>query len=81
MNAILWLLSPIGRYLALAIGIAAAFGGFVLKQRHDAVQAERARVEERKANDINRATTARQRVRTACERDKSKCLPNDWYRD
>jgi hypothetical protein len=81
MNALLWLLSPLGRYLALAIAIAAAFGGYVLKQRHDAVEAERARVEERKANDIGKATKARQRIRTACERDSSKCLPDRWFRE
>jgi hypothetical protein len=69
--------SPVG----IVVAAVTAFGGYVLYQRNDAVRDERARVEERKANDINKATQARQRIRTACERDKSKCLPDRWYRD
>lgn len=78
MNALIWLLSPLGRYLALALAIAAAFGGYVLKQRNDAVQDERAKVEVRKTNDIKKATKARVRVRGACDRAADCGMPNHF---
>jgi hypothetical protein len=67
--------------IVLIIAAASALGGYILYQRHDAVVEERARVEEIKVNDIKTATKARKRVRTACGRDKSKCVPDKWLRD
>jgi hypothetical protein len=67
--------------IVLIIAAAAALGGYILYQRHDAVVEERARVEEIKTNDIKTATKARKRVRTACERDRTRCVPDKWYRD
>lgn len=70
-------LSPAG----MAIAALAAFGAYTVYQRHDAVVDERAKVETRKINDVKKARKARDNVRSACERDRSKCLPDDWFRD
>jgi hypothetical protein len=76
-----FLLSPLYRWAIGALVIAALLGGFIIKQRHNAVVAERARVEQEKQDAIKKADEARERVRAACEHAPDKCVPDDWHRD
>lgn len=74
------LFSPLGRYVTIGLIIAALFGGYTLKQRHDAVIAERARVEQENQDAIQKANEARERLPVDCERSTDCGLP-DHFRE
>lgn len=76
-----FLISPIGRWVAGALIIAALLGGVYLKIRNDAQAEVIVRIEKEKTDAINTANAARDRLRTVCNSAPDKCLPDDWFRD
>lgn len=68
--------------IALAVVAAAgSIGGCVLKIKHDAVVAERVRVEKEKQDAIDDANKAKERLRRACDSNPDQCVRDDWFRD
>jgi hypothetical protein len=76
-----FLLTPLWRWAIAGVVVAAVLGGVLIKIQHDAVAVERARVEQEKADAVKKANEARERLRDACDRDASACVPEDNYRD
>jgi hypothetical protein len=76
------ILSPIGRWVATGLLIAALVGGFILKIQHDERRAVLVQIEQEKSDAINKAREARDRLRADCERSPADCvLPDRWFRD
>jgi hypothetical protein len=59
MAVILWLLSPIGRYVAVGAIIAAAFGGWTIKERLAQYHADQAKFQQEAADAVAKANAAR----------------------
>lgn len=79
--AVAWLMPPLRKHaLIAALGIAFA-GGAYLKIRHDAQADIIARIEQEKADAIDKALAAREHIRDLCQRDAAGCVPDDWFRD
>ena len=68
------------RALALAIGLA-LLSGVYLKIRHDAQAEVITRIEKEKTDAIDKARTARDRIRALCNRNPAQCVPDDYFRD
>lgn len=76
------ILSPIGRWVATGLLIAALVGGFILKIQHDERRAVLAKIEQEKSDAINKAQEARERLRDLCSSAPADCvLPDNWFRD
>lgn len=73
-----WRLGAIG---LAALALVGTIGGFVYKIKHDAVVAERVKVEAEKRDAIRKAGEARDRVRELCIDKPVGCVPDDWFRD
>lgn len=81
----MWSLLPLAwraGIIALAVVAAAgSIGGCVLKIKHDAVVAERAKVEKEKDDAIDDANKAKGRLRRACDSAPDQCVRDEWFRD
>lgn len=68
--------------IALAVlAISGGIGGCVLKVKHDAVVAERVKVEKEKQDAISKAGKAVEALRNLCRVDPKNCVPDEWFRD
>lgn len=76
MTLILWFLSPLGRYVGLALLVSAFVGGIYVKGQHD----EKVHIQEtiirESTKTITKATTAR---RAATERFDAGRMRNDGF--
>lgn len=81
----MWNLLPTTWKLGLIVAVVtAAIGGLTgvyFKIRHDAVVEERAKIEAEKRDAIDKAQTARTRIRELCDASPDKCVPDDFFRD
>lgn len=81
----IWAALPLAWRLGIvAVSLLAVVGtvsGIVLKIKHDAVVAERARVEKEKQNAIDQARKAVDLLRSRCRDNPTDCIPTDWFRD
>lgn len=75
---IAWRLSMIALAVLAMVG---GVGGCILKIKHDAVVAEREKVEREKQEAINKARRAVDILRARCRRDPSDCVPDEFFRD
>lgn len=69
--------------LQIMIGLAIAGGltGIYFKIKHDAVAAERAKVEKEKQDAIELASKAKDHIRARCAVDPDNCVRDEWFRD
>jgi hypothetical protein len=69
--------------LQILIGVAIAGGvtGIYFKIKHDAVAAERAKVEKEKQDAIDIARKAKDHIRARCDVDPANCVSDGWFRD
>lgn len=59
----------------------ACFGSYTIYVRHEAVVERNAEIEKERADAINTAANARQRIRDLCDRTPADCVQDDWFRD
>ncbi len=75
-------LSKVGRYVIGGLIVAGLLAGLYYKIRHDAQAALIVQIEKEKADAIEKARAARDRIRDLCARDPAGCLSdNGWWRD
>lgn len=81
----MWNILPLawkaGIILATVLALAGTGVGIVMKIRHDAVVAERAKVEAEKREAIQNANEVRDKIRARCLIDPATCVPDSWFRD
>lgn len=70
-----------GMIVLAVVAITGGIGGCVFKIKHDAVVAERAKIEQEKQDAINKAKKAVDILRDRCRADPATCVPDDWFRD
>lgn len=64
MNALVWIIGPIGRWVVTALGLAGLVVAFAADQRGKGAEKERARIEQEAAKNVKKADDVRERVRT-----------------
>lgn len=76
-----WFLTPIGKWVGIALVASVLIGSVVLKIQRDAAAMERAKIEQENSNAIDKAREARDSLRAACDRAPDDCVPDDNFRD
>lgn len=75
---IAFLLSPIGRYLAIGIAAVAIVGGVYTKGRLDGRASYKAKIERQIKDAVEKGTDARNNALRELDAGR---VPNDWFRD
>ena len=65
----------------ISLGVAGAGAGIYFKIRHNAVSAERAKIEKEKQDAISNANFAKDRLRALCAESPDRCVSEQWLRD
>lgn len=75
---IAFLLSPIGRYLAIAVAALAIVGGAYTKGRLDGRSSYKAKIERQIKDAVEKGTDARNNALRELDAGR---VPDDWFRD
>lgn len=81
MAVLLKLLEPFIGYIVGALALVGVLSGFYFKIKHDAVVADRAKIEQEKVDAISKANEAREHVRELCGGSIRTSCPAEWFRD
>ena len=70
------------RQMLLIVGVLTGAGSFIYgKGAYDAAVASAAKIEKEKADAINKANAARERLRRSFDRNPANGVPDRWLRD
>lgn len=75
-SVVSWILSPLGKYISIALLILAAVGGIYAKARVDQYRADEARIERNAADAVKKADTARTAAQTKFDKGDYTSKPN-----
>jgi hypothetical protein len=78
MPFLTFFLSPLGRYVAIALAALAIVGGAYTKGRLDGRASYKAKIERQIKDAVEKGTDARDRALRDLDAGR---VPNDWFRD